>query len=156
MAQVNRHVDITGDMNRDDVHSAEISSIVDELNRTSDNVESLLNNLSIAAYGTLTYIWDGTIQNNINLRTTLNSTGALSPLVFVNRSDIPGSYYQLPFMINIVNANGDPVIGTLFISGVDVTNSVFFVNLNFPSAGTPKTYTFYYYLISQPPNATAH
>ena len=156
MGQINRHVDITGELNRDEVHSAEISSIIDELNRTSDNVEALLNNLSIAAYGTLTYIWDGTIQTNITLQTSINSTGALSPLVFMNRSDLPASYFQLPFMINVVNANGDPVIGAIFISGVDAIKSVFFVNLNFPSAGIPKTLTFYYYLISQPPNVTAH
>lgn len=158
MGQLNRHVDMTGSQTVEDIQSTELGSIIDELNRTSDNLDALLNNLSIAGYGSISYTWDGVSigATPITQNATITSSGALFPIVFMNRSDQPGNLYSLPYVITQVNANGDATMASYFYAGVNLGSQQFFVNLAFFAPGTPKTYTFYYYLMAQPPNATAH
>jgi hypothetical protein len=158
MSQLNRQVDLSGQQDVLDMQSSEIGSIMDELNRTSDNLDALLNNLSIAGYGSLTYNWDGVSIGTtpITQNATITSSGALFPIVFMNRSDQPNNLYSLPYIITLQNANNDAVMASYFYAGVNLTSQQFFVNLAFYATGAPKTYTFYYYLMTQPPNATAH
>lgn len=157
MGQINRHRDVTGSMTPDEIHTAEISTIVDELNRTSDNVESLLNNLTVSAYGSMSYIWDGvTIGfNPVTVTAPITTTGAVFPIVFGVTSLVPNRAFALPAVTTGSNANGDVVNLRTFSSYVKLDANTINIEAYFFAADTPRTYTFYYYLIQQPPNIVA-
>lgn len=160
MGNLQQFVDMTGRMSQQDINAENISNIIDELNRTSDSVDSINQTLSIVAYGTLEYSWDGTGSGASPLQaviqTGIQTSGNFIGLSYLSRSvDNPTLYINTPYIRSFTNSNGDTVVDKYFYAEVDSDNGIYQITLNFYNSGSPIDYTFYYFLFQQPSNLTA-
>lgn len=159
MGSLEEFTDITGQMSQDEINQENISNIIDELNRNSDELDSLNNVLSIIAYGTLTYNWDGTGSGNIPTEDTLivpetSAANFIGLCYFSRSSDAEPIYYQMPFTGVAANANGDAVITKNFLVNANSTSGQFEIPIRFYATNNPETFTFYYILLQQPANTS--
>lgn len=157
MSNLEQFNDMTGMMSQDDINAENISNIIDELNRTSDSLDSLNQTLSIVAYGTLTYSWDGSgsgaTPTTATLQTGIATQGNFIGLSYMSRDiDNPTIYVNMPYFRSIENANGDSVMDKLFQASVNSDSGIYEIDLNFFASGSPIDYTFYYILFQQPSN----
>lgn len=154
MGTLQEYIDPTGNLGQDQLNQKNISNIIDELNRTGDQLDSLSNNLSILAYGSLSYVWNGTgsADSSVNpiIDASITVSTAFVVLIFMQRSDIPNQVYQLPYYDGITNPNGDPVISKTLFGGADLSRQQIYVNQTFYANGAPATFTYNYYVIQQP------
>lgn len=155
MTQLQQFTDMTGTLSKAEINTQNLNNIVSELNRTSDQLDSLNQTLNIVAYGTLTYSWDGTGSGATPLQSVLQtgvqSSGNFIGMSYLSRDvDSPTLYVNLPYFRSMVNANGDAVLDKLFIPQVNSASGIYQIVLNFYAPGTPIKYTFYYFIFQQP------
>lgn len=161
MGTLDSFVDMTGQMSQDDINAENISNIIDELNRNSDQLDSLNNTLSVIAYGSLDYSWDGSGDPGTPTQATLfipaqSSASFIGMTYFSRNTDDPIHYFAMPYTQGIVNANGDSVMSKIFVAGSNSDNGQYEIDLNFYATGSPIDYTFYYILLQQPSNVTSN
>ncbi len=161
MGNLQSFQDMTGSMKQADVNTQDITNIIQELNRTSDQLDALNNTLSISGYGSLTYNWLGGGTGASPVQDTLtspfNSPGNYIGLSYMTRATENNKlFHALPFSELGVNANGDSVITKYFLSGVDTNTGKYTVVVTFPQSGTPEIFTFYYLVFVQPTGLAAH
>lgn len=149
--------DIVGDMSQNDINAANIDNIIDELNRNSDQLDALNNVLSVIAYGSLVYSWDGTGSGSTPTIATLfapiESTASFIDFTYLTRSsDVTPINYATPYSEAAQNSNGDTVVTKFFVSGSNSDTGQYEVSLKFWAPGTPETFTFYYTIVQQPAN----
>lgn len=145
MGRLDMIVDMTGKTNLLAMNEENISNIIDEMNRNSDQLDAIANNLNIIARGTLTGTWDGTANHGVSL---VQNHGFSTPPIFVaqfTRSDQPGIYYPVPqwFYDSSGNFQGRAYAYT------DATN----INLSFLSVVNGSgavTFNFSWYILQQP------
>ena len=161
MGNIDSFVDMTGAMSQDDINTENINNIIDELYRNSDQLDSISNTLSIIAYGTLDYSWDGSGSGATPTQSSLfvpatSSANFIGMTYFSRSTDDPTIYFAMPYTQGYVNANGDSVVGKLFVAGSNSDTGQYEIDLNFYNTGTPIDYTFYYILLQQPSNVTSN
>lgn len=155
MGSLEEFTDITGQMSQDEINQENISNIIDELNRNSDQLDSLNNVLSIIAYGTLIYNWTGTgsgASPTIDVLVAPESSSAnfIGLAYFTRSSDITPLYYQMPFTEIAVNGGGDTVVTKEFSLNSNSSTGQLEVTVNFFATGSAENFTFYYILLQQP------
>lgn len=156
MGNLEQFSDMTGTMSDAEVNAENISNIIDEFNRLNDQVDSLNSALSVIAYGTLSYDWDGGTSEFPTLTTSISSAANFMGLVYMSRSSEADAFYHaFPFTEVFQNSNGDSVDAKAFLSGVNPTIGELEIDLNFYNTGSPETFTFYYIIVLQPANITA-
>lgn len=160
MGDLSSFVDITGNLSQDDINSENISNIIDEVNRNSDQLDSINNVLSVIAYGSLVYNWDGSGSGASptvgQLIAPVESSASFIDMTYFSRStDTPIQYLATPYTQAAENANGDSVVTKIFLAGSNSTTGQYEINLNFYATGTPTVFTFYYTILQQPANAPA-
>lgn len=147
MGLINSFIDPTGDMSQVDVNSETLSQVIDEMNRNSDQLDAIANNLNIINKGTITATWTGTggISAGVTVSTPHGFGSAPIFLGFASRSDIvPTVWYPVP-QWTYDNS------GNLLTRSYAYTDSVN-VNFNFATTynGSPIAITFSYYILQQP------
>lgn len=156
MGQLEEFTDMTGNMSQEDINQENISNIIDELNRNSDQLDSLNNVLSVIAYGSLTYNWDGSGDPASPTSDVLvapeTSDANFIGFVYMARSDDEGLYFNLPYYEVDVNSNGDSVIGKRFDINNNSSTGQLEITIQFLLPGSPTNFTFYYFLVQQPAN----
>lgn len=153
MGRLDLYSDMTGSMNPTDVNAQNISNIVDELNRNSDQLDSLSNTVSIIASNKLTVTWNGTGGGLPTTVADTIKTGATSSfLAFYSRSDTANQLFSVPNIHYDGSGNIACIVSAnTFVSG---TASIGF-NIEFLNNGSPVTFTFFYYILQQPANVTS-
>lgn len=157
MGSLSSFTDITGKMSQDDINTANINNIIDEFNRNSDQLDALNNVLSVIAYGSLQFSWDGTgsgsSPNSITLVAPVESSVSFIDFTYFTKStDITPVDYATPYTEAAQNANGDTVVTKVFVAGSNSTTGQYQISLKFYATGTPTVYTFYYTIVQQPSN----
>lgn len=157
MGDLDSFIDMTGAMSQEEVNAQNISNIIDELNRNSDQLDSLNSTLSVIAYGSLVYSWNGSGSAATPLQATLSanitSSAAFIGLCYMQKaSDATGELFQLPYTQEFENSNGDSVMAKNFLCGANTDTGTFQVDLNFFTTGTPDIFTFFYTILRQPSN----
>lgn len=152
MGRVNLATDLTGQLSDTELNTQNIGNIIDELNRNSDQLDSLSQNLTIIAYNALPVTWPGTGGGlPTSVSDTIKTGAASSFLAFYNRSDIPNQLFSVPNIHYDNSGNISCIVtGSTFVSGVA---SIGF-EIEFLSNGSPITFNFYYYILQQPTNIT--
>lgn len=159
MGQIEEFSDMTGQMSQDEVNQENISNIIDELNRNSDQLDALNNVLSVIAYGSLTYTWAGTGSGgspteDILIAPEISSANFIGLCYMSRSSDASPVYYAMPYTEIYTNANGDTVIGKEFFVNSNSSTGKFEVPVNFYNPGSAETFTFFYILLQQPANTS--
>lgn len=159
MGNLDGYVDMTGSMSQEDINTENISNIIDELNRNSDQLDALNNVLSVVAYGSLEYVWDGTVPLGnllqVILTAPVNSEANFSSFTYFSRaSDNPPIYIATPYTEEYVNGNTDTVVSKVFVAGTNSETGQYEIFLNFYAPGNSTVFTFYYTIIAQPSNIT--
>lgn len=153
MSSLEQFSDMTGTMSDAEVNAENISNIIDEFNRLNDQVDSLNSSLSVIAYGSLTYDWDGNVPETPTVTAPISSAANFMGLVYMSRSSESDSFYHaLPFTEIFQNGNGDSVNAKVFVSGVNPAIGELEIDLNFFNTGSPEVFTFYYIIVLQPAN----
>lgn len=160
MGKLAAYTDPTGKIDETELNDQNISNIINELNRNADKLDALNNTLSIIAYGSLTYTWDGSGSGatpTIKVLTVpITSQAQYMGFVYMSRSiDNPPIYLALPYTQAITNASNDSVVSKIFNIGTNSLTGQFEIDLNFYATDTPITYTFYYIIVKQPTNISA-
>lgn len=151
MGILSAYVDPTGEKSTSEVNAENISQIIDELNRSSDQLDSLANQLSISTPGHVTLPISG---SNSSQQTTV-SLGSTAPFAFIAymvRSDAPSNYYLVPYFL----AQGAPASTMAMLAYAQLTSGstpqlLFDVEVASGYA-PPASVTFYYYILNQPAN----
>lgn len=157
MGNISSIVDIVGNMSQDDVNAANIDNIIDELNRNSDQLDALNNVLSVIAYGSLVFNWDGSgsgvTPTTATLIAPIESTAAFIDFTYLTRStDVTPINHATPFTEAAQNGNGDTVITKYFVAGSNSDTGQYEISLEFFATGTPEIFTFFYTIVQQPAN----
>lgn len=151
MGRINLATDLTGKLSDIELNAQNINDIVNELNRNSDQLDSLSKNLNIIAYNKLSVTWPGTGGGLPTTVTDLIKTGAASTfLAFYDRNDIANQLFSVPNVHYDGSGNIASIItGNTFVLGAA---SIGF-NIDFLANGSPVSFNFYYYILQQPTNA---
>lgn len=146
MGRLDAFTDMTGQMNQVDLNKQNIQQIIDELNRNSDQLDSLNKGLNIIAKNTLAGTWDGT--GGINSGLTLSAVHGFSQapifLASFTRSDRAGLVYPVPQWFY----GGGGAFESRAYSYTDQAN--IFFNFASVAGGAPINFVFSYYIIQQP------
>lgn len=143
MGRLDPYIDITGKLNPFEVNAENINNIVDELNRNSDQLDSVQNNLAIVSRGsTLITASGGFSDISVNINHGLGFPPAV--LAFYTLSTSSTVVHQLPNFV--LDGSGNYLYSVTFTT---TTN-----NLQFQVLGTVPavTFNFSYYLLKQPAN----
>lgn len=153
MGKLSTFIDVTGKMDDIKINAENIKNIIDEFNRSSDQLDALsANRLKIITKGTVSIVYDGTAFFFQQTDIPINSSGiSYSFLAFFTRSDLPGKLFMVPQYIFVPASAGKLILEVLAFTQND-TFSVFLQGHQ--DTGTPATYTFYYFIIQQPANIT--
>lgn len=154
MGRIDQTVDMTGKLNLMDMNQQNIEQLIDELNRNSDQLDSLNKGLAV---GVKNSIPAPLIGNTYTASVSVGSTNPSSFLAFMSRSDQPGIYFAMPYFLTV----GFPITGLQMAAYAQIQSGIAgaAATINFsgsvsnaylPSA--PASVTFYYYLFNQPAN----
>lgn len=130
-------------LGQNDVHT-QISDIIDEINRQSEQLDSFNSKLSFVATGTLTIAYTGAANFNEQASVSHGLKYAPAHLCFFNLSTEPGKWQASP--ANRFDSTGQ--ITMEFFDWPD-TNA-FNVEVDGLAAGTACTVTFIYFLLREP------
>lgn len=159
MGNIEQFSDMTGTMSDAEINAENISNIIDELNRTSDQLDSLNSVLAVIAYGSLDYEWDGTgspgSPNGAQLVVPVTSAANFIGFCYMQRSSDPTKYYSMPYTEYVENANNDTVTAKFFIAFAENELGQFVIQLDFFNSGSAEAFTFYYTIIQQPANVSS-
>jgi hypothetical protein len=154
VGSLNLFSDKSGLFSQSQVNGENIKSIIDELNRNSNQLDSVNNSLGILSSGqSVVNISAGTGSTTVSLGTTAPA----SFICYMSRPDLPGRFFALPYVVNEnpPTPTIDMVVtATLVAAGGLGTN----VSLQFQAFANTATYsppasvTCYYYTFSQPVN----
>lgn len=146
MGRLDEVVDMTGKMNQMDLNGKNITQMIDELNRNSDQLDAITNALNIVGKGSTSGTWNGVGGINSGLTLQVNHGLSFAPIWigFFTRSDIPGQYFPVP---NWEYDNAGSLLGRAY--GY-TTSSVLVFNFARTNNGAPITVSLSYYLIQQP------
>lgn len=143
MGLIDAVTDMTGSMSQLDINTENISNIIDELNRNSDQLDSIGNSLNIISRGTLSGTWDGTTDV---LQVQQNHGFATAPIFLASftRSDMVGQYFPMPMWYYDNSGN----FQARALAFTDNNN----IYMQFVSVvtGAPVTFDFSFYIIQQP------
>lgn len=154
MGSLNQFSDLTGKMDQTQVNSENISSIIDELNRNSDQLDSVNNSLGILSSGqVIVSISAGTGTATVSLGTTAPA----SFICYMARPDQGGRFWSLPYVLN--SNPPTPTINMVVIATLIAAGGLGGqVSLQFQAFANTATYTppasvtCYYFTFSQPVN----
>jgi hypothetical protein len=148
MGRLDVQQDPTGKMNILDLNTQNIQNIIDELNRNSDQLDSLTNQLSIVQRSSVKGTWNGIGGINSGLILTVNHGLAFAPIWmgFFTRSDQPGQYFSVP---NWEYDNAGLLLGRAY--GYTTSSSLFFQFAR-TNNGPTIDIVLSYYFIQQPAN----
>jgi hypothetical protein len=149
MGLISSFTDATGAMSDTEVNGQNIDNIIEELNRNSDQLDSLSNNLSIAASSNQQFNWNGS-PTAIGVTANLPTTAVNTFYAFYTRSDLPNNLYSVPDY-QFTNAGALIYSVTVFTGGEGGGINFEF---DFVQSGTPAIYTVYYFLLNQPVSQT--
>lgn len=153
MGRLDAFTDMTGSMSQQEINGQNIEQIIDELNRAADQVDALSNSISIVNRNNVTVPLSGNTYNaSVNIQTSVAS----SFLAYMSRSDQPGNYFVLPYFAT----SGVPVSALQMAVSASLQsaagNQVMLNIQGVVGAGyaAPSSITVYYYILSQPANAS--
>ena len=144
MGIVNRVFDPTGSKSDMEINAENLSQLIDEMNRTSDQLDAITNSLNIINKNSRTASWDGSIGGGFTVSVPHGFGSAPIFVAYFNRSDQPNNWYPFPqwFYDNSGNTLSRAYAYT------DSTN----INLTFFSyvADGVVNFTVSYYILQQP------
>lgn len=143
MGIIDSIIDPTGNLSDEEVNSQNLSQIIDEMNRNSDQLDAIANSINIINKGSQTLSMS-TSDTSTSVQVTHGFGSAPIFLAFFNRSDQANAWYSFP---NIV-ADGS---GSVIFAANANTDSV---NINFSfvrsTTGSPLVFIVSYYILQQP------
>lgn len=146
MGRIDLTDDFTGDLSPTELNAQDIENIIAELNRNSNQLDAVQNNLAIVTRGKTSLTTPAGVGD---LFVDVNHGLGFPPAVmaFYTLSSDPNTVYQLPSFV--LDGSGNFLYSVLFTS----TNN----NLRFEVNGTLPaiTFNFSYYLLKQPANLTS-
>lgn len=154
MGSLNIFSDKSGSLSQTDVNGENIKSIIDELNRNADQLDSVNNSLGILSSGQVTVsISAGTGSSVVSLGTTAPA----SFICYMSRPDQPGRFWALPYLLNEnpPTPTVDMVVTATLVAAGGLGTNVslqFQVFANTATYTPPGSVTCYYYTFSQPVN----
>lgn len=137
MGRIDSITDMTGTLDVMDLNAQNIQQIIDELNRNSDQLDSIAKGINIIGRGTTT---------SVNHSAISVAHGFSQAPIFVasfTRSDQPGVYYPIPSWFYDVAGNYQ---GRVYA----YTDSQSIVLTQDFVAAAPATITFSWYILQQP------
>lgn len=147
MGRLDAFTDMTGKMNQMDVNTQNIQQILDEMNRNSDQLDALNNNLSVVSSGKVSVASTGVPIAPVVVNHGLGFPPAV--LAFYTLSTESNSIvHQLPAYI--LDGSGNFLYYVIFYATTNNLEFDFFFN----GAGPTTTFNFSYYLLKQPANLT--
>jgi hypothetical protein len=151
MGNIDGVIDPTSTMTDTDLNKENISQIIDEMNRNSDQLDAIANSLNIINKGTVTGVWGGVAGIGSGL-TISQAHGFGSAPIFVsffNRSDLGTQWFPVP---QWTFDNSGNLVDRCYAYS-DAVN----INFNYASQlnGSPITFIFSYYIIQQPAQVPA-
>lgn len=146
MGRLDEVVDMTGKMSQMDLNGQNITQMIDELNRNSDQLDAITNALNIIGKGSVSGTWNGVggIGAGLTLTPTHGFPQAPIFIAFYNRSDRPNQYYPVP---NWEFDNAGSLLSRAY--GLSQANTFLF-NYAQTNNGPILTITFSWYAIQQP------
>jgi hypothetical protein len=143
MGLIQEIVDPTGTMSDMTLNSENISQIIDEMNRSSDQLDAITNSLNIINKGTTTLV-----LNAAALAVTANIPHGFGSapifVAFINRSDLPTLWYPLPY----ATSDGTGLVNLSCTATTDITNINFGIVRS--ASGAAITFIISYYILQQP------
>lgn len=150
MGKLQPFVDMTGKMSQSEINKANITNIVDELNRNADQLDAISSNFRIVARGSVVLTSNGT---QFTGGTVPLATGTISTfLAYVVRSDQPNNLNQLLY------SSYDSSYNFQFSVWATISGGALSVTTLLASGYTPPagmTLTVYYYIFQQPAGVTS-
>lgn len=144
MGRLDYTTDLTGGMSPLQLNETNIRTVIDELNRNSDQLDAIANALNIVGRGSLSATWNGSAGSIINLSQAHGFGTAPIFLATYNRSDEPGVYHMLPYWAYDTSGNYQSV--TFAYTDSTNINFGFVSNIN----GSAVTFKFSWYILQQP------
>lgn len=148
MGRLDAITDMTGRLNPMDLNAQNIANIIDEMNRNSDQLDSIANSLNIIGRGTLSGTWGGTGGAGGSLIVSAAHGFAVAPifLAFFTRADDATNGKSYPVPQWFYDSAGS-FVGRAY-AYTDNTNIYF--SYTAAANGSPIAFVCSYYLIQQP------
>lgn len=154
MGRLDVFSDMSGKLGQLEVNKQNIQQLIDELNRNSDQLDSLTKSLGISNPGKLTLAISGNSQTT---SASLGQVSAFSFIGFLTRSDQPNNYYMIPYVLT----EGVPVTAFDMVVLASLSSSAGRVSINLDAevattylGSAPVSVTLYYFILNQPVAST--
>jgi len=143
MGILNPIIDPTGQLTQEEVNSQNLSQVIDEMNRNSDQLDAIANSMNIINKGSRTIVM-GASSTSTSTQVAHGFGSAPIFLSFFNRSDQSTLWYAFPDVFT--DGSGSVILAA--DSSTDAKN----INFSFVRSATGSAITFIvsYYILQQP------